>query len=70
MLAGGVAGKGAPGRSRSLSEGGKGVTTDKPFVLEACVRDKMPVCCVLGGKSLVAGRRRGEGAGALVAALD
>jgi hypothetical protein len=47
----------------SLGCGGKGVTTDKPSVRGACVRDKVPVCCGLAGKQLVAGeRRRGRGA--------
>jgi hypothetical protein len=34
----------------SLVFGDKGVTTDKPFVLEAFVRDKVPVCSVLDGR--------------------
>jgi hypothetical protein len=61
MLGGAVTVQGVRARVRSLVFGGKGVTTDKPFVLEACVRDKVPVCCGPGGKQLAAGEPRRKG---------
>lgn len=44
MLAGAVTVKAACEVSLVLVFGDKGVTTDKPSVLGACVRDKVPVC--------------------------
>jgi hypothetical protein len=62
MLGGAVTVQGVRARARSLVFGGKGVTTDKPFVLGACGRDKVPVCCRLGGKQLAVEPRRGRNA--------
>jgi len=45
--------------------GGKGVTTDKPSVLEVCVRDKVPVVVYWTGPD-----DELEGASALVAAVN
>lgn len=45
-LAGAVTVYGGRDVSLSLEFGDKRVDTDKPSDLEACVRDKVPVCCV------------------------
>lgn len=49
-LAGAVTVYGGRDVSLSLGFGDKRVDTDKPSDLEACVRDKVPVCCVCGRK--------------------